>query len=115
MSETTTRPRIEILSFDGCPNREPAIEFVSRVIRERGVDAEVQVIDVPDADAARAARFLGSPTIRVNGHDIEPGADARTDYVLSCRIFRSESGLSGQPDERWLLDALEHASHGETS
>ena len=115
MSETTRRPRIEILSFDGCPNREPAIELVSRVTRERGVDAEVRVIDVPDAEAARAARFLGSPTIRVNGHDIEPGADARIDYVLSCRIFRSESGVSGQPDERWLLDALAGASDWATS
>ncbi len=106
MTETKTKPRIEILTFDGCPNREPAIELVSRVTRERGVEADVQVIDVPDADAARRTRFLGSPTIRVDGHDIEPGADARTDYVLSCRVFRTAGGLSGQPDEQWLLDAL---------
>lgn len=107
MAETKTKPRIEILTFDGCPNREPAIELVSRVTRERGVEADVQVIDVPDAEAARRTRFLGSPTIRVDGHDIEPGADARTDYVLSCRVFHTGGGLSGQPDEQWLLDALE--------
>ncbi|MEP7225011.1 MAG: DUF2703 domain-containing protein [Actinomycetota bacterium] len=109
MTGTKTKPLIEILTFDGCPNREPAIELVSRVARERGVDADVQVIDVPDAEAARRTRFLGSPTIRVDGHDIEPGADVRTDYVLSCRIFRTGSGMSGQPEERWLLDALARA------
>ena len=115
MTESKTRPQIEILTFDGCPNRGPAIEFVSRVTRERGVEASVHVIDVPDAEAARRTRFLGSPTIRVDGHDIEPGADARTDYVLSCRVFRTENGLSGQPDERWLPDALAQPSSGGAS
>lgn len=115
MTETKTKPRIEILTFDGCPNREPAIELVSRVTRERGVEADVRVIDVPDAEAAHRTRFLGSPTIRVDGHDIEPGADVRTDYVLSCRVFRTDSGLSGQPDERWLLDALARAGGEVTS
>jgi hypothetical protein len=115
MTENGPKPHIEILTFDGCPNREPAIEFVSRVTRERGIDAEVEVIDVPDAEAARQTRFLGSPTIRVDGHDIEPGADARTDYALSCRVFRTDSGASGRPDERWLVDALAHASSGGSS
>ena len=52
-------------------------------------------------------RFLGSPTIRVNGRDIEPGADARSEFTLACRVYRTDSGFSGQPDDRWLRDALE--------
>lgn len=106
MPETFARTQIEILSFEGCPNREPAIALVSDVVAEVGVDAEVRVIDVPDAEAAERTRFLGSPTIRVNGHDIEPGADERKDYVHSCRVFRTESGLAGQPDAGWLREAL---------
>ena len=51
-------------------------------------------------------RFLGSPTVRVNGRDVEPGADDRDDYVFSCRIYRNQGGVSGQPDERWLRAAL---------
>jgi len=42
----------------------------------------------------------------VNGRDIEPGADERAGYVLSCRVYRSEDGFKGEPDERWLRDAL---------
>ena len=110
MTEPKTKPRIEILTFEGCPNRDRAIELVSRVTGERALEADVRVIEVRDAEAARRTRFLGSPTIRVDGHDIEPGADARTDYALSCRIFRTGSGMSGQPEERWLLDALARAS-----
>lgn len=54
-------------------------------------------------------RFLGSPTVRVNGRDVEPGAEERTDYVLACRVYRGEAGFSGQPDERWVREALAEA------
>ena len=99
-------PLVEVLTFDGCPHAEPALELVERVLAETGVAATVRRIDIPDTDAAEAKRFLGSPTIRVNGRDIEPGADAREDYVLSCRVYRTERGVQGEPDERWLREAL---------
>jgi hypothetical protein len=51
-------------------------------------------------------RFLGSPTIRVGGVDVDPQTAERDDYVLSCRTFRTEAGVSGQPDERWVREAL---------
>lgn len=51
-------------------------------------------------------RFLGSPTIRIGGRDVDPHTEERTDYGLSCRVFRTEAGIAGQPDERWLRDAL---------
>ncbi len=106
MSERAGRTEIEILSFDGCPNREGAIALVSEVVAEVGAHADVRVVDVPDAETAEQTRFLGSPTIRVNGRDIEPGADRRSDFVYSCRVYRTERGLGGQPDPRWLRDAL---------
>jgi hypothetical protein len=39
----------------------------------------------------------------------EPGAEQRTDYLYGCRIYWTESGASGQPDERWLRDAISAA------
>lgn len=69
-------------------------------------------VDVPDLETARRLRFLGSPTVRVDGRDVEPGADERSDYVLSCRIFRTEEGLRGQPNERWIRKALLTAAGG---
>ena len=101
-----TTATVEVLTFVGCPHAEPALELVTRVVRELGVGADVRRVDVPDSQAAATQRFLGSPTIRVNGRDVEPGADERSDFVLSCRLYRTESGVSGQPDERWLRDAL---------
>jgi hypothetical protein len=101
-----SEPLVEVLTFEGCPHAEPALELVKRVIAESRVDATVRRVDVPDSEAAAAQRFLGSPTIRVNGRDIEPGVGERDEYVLSCRVYRTESGLKGEPDERWLRDAL---------
>lgn len=50
-------------------------------------------------------RFLGSPTVRVEGRDVEPGAEVRTDFALSCRVFRTEGGAAGQPNPRWIREA----------
>jgi hypothetical protein len=103
-------PLVEVLTFEGCPHAEPALELVKRVLADSGVGATVRRVDVPDAEAAAAQRFLGSPTIRVNGRDIERGVVAERDqYVLSCRIYRTDSGITGEPDEQWLREALSAA------
>ena len=64
---------------------------------------------VEDADAAEAERFLGSPTIRVDGEDVEPSASERTDYGLECRLYETPDGLRGVPADEWVLRALERA------
>ena len=104
-----SEPLVEVLTFEGCPHAEPALELVKRVLADGGVGATVRRVDVPDAEAAAAQRFLGSPTIRVNGRDIEPGVAEHDEYVLSCRIYRTDSGITGEPDEQWLREALSAA------
>jgi hypothetical protein len=103
----TNTPRVEVLSFAGCPHTGPAIQLVERVAAELGIEPDLRRIDVQDEEQAKQLRFLGSPSIRVNGRDIERGADERVDYVFSCRVYRSESGLTGAPDERSVREALQ--------
>ena len=67
---------------------------------------EIRMVEVPDVETAERFRFLGLPTIRVDGRDIEPGADERDQFMLACRVYRPASGFSGEPDERWLRRAL---------
>jgi hypothetical protein len=64
---------------------------------------------VTDEEAVQRLRFLGSPTIRVRGEDVDPNTAAGGNYVLSCRLYRTDHGLAEQPDERWVRDALEQA------
>ncbi len=105
-----SRPRVQILYFDGCPNHEAARALVERLARQLHVEPEIELVAVADADAAVALRFFGSPTVRVNGVDVEPGADERRDFAFSCRIYRSKGGASEQPEESWVRDALIEAA-----
>jgi hypothetical protein len=98
--------RIEILYFDGCPNHEQLLERLPQLLERQGIDAEITLHNVPDAEAAQRERFLGSPTIRVGGRDIDPGATRRSDYGLECRIYQTPNGLTGLPPDQWILDAL---------
>ncbi len=93
---------IEVLYFEGCPNLEPTLELARSVAKELGVDAAVRKVEVRDHQEAERLRFLGSPSVRVHGVDIEPGADARTEYTLSCRVYEN----SGVPPKQLLVAAL---------
>ena len=103
--------RVEILYFEGCPNHEGTRGLVERIAAEVGVDAEISLVEVADHAAAMELQFRGSPTVRVDGRDVEPGADERQDFVFSCRIYRGEHGFAGQPEERWIRDALVRETH----
>jgi hypothetical protein len=100
---------VEVLTVVGCPNRDAAIALVRRVCAELGGNAEIRVTDIPDQQAAEAARFLGSPTIRVDGRDVEPGADRCVEYICSCRLYQGEHSLRGLPEEAWVRQALQAA------
>jgi hypothetical protein len=105
-STESSGPVVEILYFDGCPNHLAALALLERVAGELGIEPELRLVNVANQEAAQQMRFLGSPTIRVGGRDVDPHTEHRTDYGLSCRVFRTEAGIAGQPDERWLRDAL---------
>lgn len=107
MTEQRAQPLVEILYFTGCPNYEQARAMVERVSEELRLEPQLRLVDVADTDAAKRLRFLGSPTVRVGGRDIEPGAEQRDTYMLACRVYRTDAGPAGQPDERWLREALQ--------
>jgi hypothetical protein len=98
-----------VLTVAGCPNRDAAIALVHRVCAELSGPVEIRVVDIPDQEAAEKTRFLGSPTIRVDGRDVEPGAEHCLEYVCSCRLYQGEYSLRGLPEEAWVRQALKDA------
>jgi len=97
---------VEILYFEGCPNHEALLLRLGELLEHAVVATAVELVEVADDEAARRQRFLGSPTLRVDGRDVEPGADARADYGLKCRVYRTPHGLGGVPSDEWILAAL---------
>ena len=100
---------IQILYFDGCPSHEELLPRVREIALEIRADADIELRHIKTLDQAERERFLGSPTVRINGADIEPAATDRTDFGLKCRLYRSENGASGLPPAQWLRDAIESA------
>jgi arsenate reductase len=95
---TTLPVRIEVLVFDGCPHVEAAIRLARGVAERLGPGIAVERVDMDTPEKAAELGFLGSPSIRVNGRDIE-GKTGRGS--VSCRIYDDDTGL---PPE-WLVEA----------
>lgn len=82
-------PEIALLVFEGCPNSDATLNRLCDVLRAKGLsEAHIRVVEIEDLDEALKLRFLGSPTVRINGDDVEPGARSRSDFGLMCRTYR---------------------------
>jgi hypothetical protein len=106
---------IEILYFPDCPNYLPAVENVQHALHEEGVSAEVRHVQVVDAATAREMSFLGSPSVRINGVDIEPSARSGGASGLCCRTYRSGSSPEGAPSVALIREAIRELTNPEKS
>lgn len=95
---------VELLYFDGCPGHERLLPLVHGLAGEAGAEVVLRRVETPEE--AEHERFLGSPTVRVDGRDVDPGAGARDDFGLKCRIYRHHGRQSATPPEAWIRAAL---------
>ena len=100
---------IELLWFEGCPNHHAASEMLQGVLDELGVVDPIVSVDVPDLEVGERVKFPGSPTIRINGTDIDPEYEDTGDYTPRCRVYMTNSGYKGVPERRWIENAVESA------
>ncbi|MGI8427902.1 MAG: DF family (seleno)protein [Solirubrobacteraceae bacterium] len=99
--------KLELLYFDGCPGHERLLPSLRELALGHGVELEQR--HIRSLEEAETARFLGSPSVRINGLDVEPGAEQRTDFGLKCRLYRSSDGQSGLPPRELIERALREA------
>jgi hypothetical protein len=98
--------KVDVLYLDGCPNYEVLLSRLRELLNSSPESFEIELARVEDAGVAERERFLGSPTLRIDGEDVEPGAEERTDFGLKCRLFVTPDGLRGLPADEWVLAAL---------
>jgi hypothetical protein len=98
--------KVEFLYWKGCPSHPEALALLQEVLAERGIVVEVELRELHSDVEARELRFPGSPTIRIDGRDIDPaGEDGRP--ALTCRIYRLADGrVSPVPSREQLEEAL---------
>ena len=96
--------RIELLHWEGCPSTPEARELLEQVLVERGLEATVEVREVTTQAEAEELGFPGSPTIRVDGRDVDSeGSTARP--ALNCRIYHRPDGRPSPVPTREQLEA----------
>lgn len=102
---------IELLWFEGCPNHEAAEAVVRAVLAEHSADVPIRRVEVPDEATVNRVRFPGSPTVRVNGRDVDPEFDpaACVDCTPRCRVYPTDAGLRGVPEQRWIEESVRAA------
>jgi hypothetical protein len=101
--------KLEVLYFDGCPSHEALMPRLRMLMAQAGVDAPLELKHVESDEAAERERFLGSPTLRVDGEDVDPSAGERTDFGLKCRLCPSADGLRGTVPDEFVVAALTRA------
>jgi hypothetical protein len=97
---------VELLYWDGCPSHPEALALLEDVLAAKGIVASIEQREVKTHAEAVEERFPGSPTIRVNGRDVDPvGADSHPG--LTCRIYYLPGGkVSPVPSREALEEAL---------
>ncbi|MGD2206960.1 MAG: DUF2703 domain-containing protein [Anaerolineae bacterium] len=86
----TYTPKIEFLFWEDCPSHPQALQRLQEVMAELGVEASIDRIEVLTDEDAERLRFPGSPTIRVDGVDVDPDGAVQMGTALACRIYRLE-------------------------
>jgi hypothetical protein len=102
--------RVELLYFDECPNYEVLLPHLRDLLSAAGVDEDIELRRIASEDDAQRLRFLGSPTLRVDGHDVDPGSGQRDDFGLKCRLYATPEGIEGVPPDDWVVSALRRAA-----
>lgn len=74
--------KIQVLHTPGCENFPKAVEAACDAIHMAGIDVQPKAVEVSTLEQARQLRFLGSPSVQIDGMDVEPSARSRTDFNL---------------------------------
>jgi hypothetical protein len=97
---------ITFLYWEQCMSHDKAMERLKEVMAELRQDTPIKVIKVETDEQAQPYKFIGSPTILVDGKDIQlPPPDSY--YALTCRTYFWDDGrVSPLPSHETIRKAL---------
>ena len=71
---------IRILSTEGCANTPPTISRIEEIAKELAVPIRIENVLITTEEEASRNRFFGSPTVQINGVDLDPEKRESTAY-----------------------------------
>lgn len=98
--------KIEFLYTEGCPHWEATLADLRVLVATAVVDAEIEAIPVNTLERAQQLEFPGSPTVRIDGEDVDLDLP-ETPFGLECREYDVEGEMQNRPPSEWIMAALE--------
>ena len=106
--------KIEVFYFSGCPSYKPTLELLNNILDEEEINSPIERINVDSEELVQKHMFLGSPSIRVDGLDIEVEARTSKDFGQKCRIYNQGGVPSGIPSKSLVKKAILEAKNKHT-
>ena len=105
---------VELLFWDGCPSHPRALADLRAAMADLGLDpSTIAVRELHTQAEATLEQFVGSPTIRIDGVDVQP--PVQEPFGLTCRVYHRRDGLiSPTLDPADVRDALRTAQTATT-
>jgi glutaredoxin len=104
--------RIQVFTSPSCSHGEAAVVTVKEYLAEAGVEAEVEEVVTANFEDAKNVRSLGSPTVRIDGVDIEYGTTEPQEFTSECRYYNTAEGWKPSPPGHLILGAITRAGKG---
>lgn len=100
--------KVEVLYVAGCPSHPAAVQLVRDALMAEGIVADVHEVLVSNDRKANELKFFGSPTIRINGQDVDEASRVPRNFGLSCRLYRDSKQI-GLPSSELVQKAIVQA------
>ena len=104
--------KVEVQYINGCQNHVAAVELIRQVMGEMHVTGDLVETEIKVSENVNTAGFLGSPTIRVDGVDVEPAARGASSAGYACRSYLNGAKRQGIPTTEMIRNAIRHAVGG---
>ena len=97
------------MCFDDCPNWQAVLEEIKGLLAAKGGEGKIELIRVASTQEAEHLQFPGSPTVRINGEDVDHEVPSSSSE-MACRVYEVDGKLTGRPSMEWIDAALDGAS-----
>jgi hypothetical protein len=102
-SNPVNRVKVEFLYFPRCPTHKQALANLKSALQDSNLEVDLQLISVASEAQAEKVGFQGSPSIRINGKDLDGRDD---EYSYACRIYRIDGRITAVPTEEFIRERL---------
>ena len=101
--EVNDMKKIEFLYFEGCPSYKEALKNLKKVLAEEHIKLDIEMINIENIEMAEQFSFQGSPSIRIDGNDLE---NRNEGYNYSCRIYTINGEKTGIPSKEFIREKI---------